>query len=78
MLYSVPAVSSPDSGLGRITRLPGGLQRSRVVWIREMPEADIKQVGDSGPTIDSIQVQEFESQAALKEWLTNNASAFVQ
>jgi hypothetical protein len=43
-----------------------------------MAEADIKQVGDTGPTIDSIQVQEFESQAALKEWLTNNAPAFVQ
>jgi hypothetical protein len=50
----------------------------RVVLVREMPEADIKQVGDSGPTIDSIQVAEFESQAALKEWLSKNAPAFVR
>lgn len=62
---------------GAINLTTGGLQRHRVVWIREMPEADIKQVGDTGPTIDSIQVEEFESQAALKEWLGKNAPAFV-
>jgi hypothetical protein len=43
-----------------------------------MSKEDIQQVGDSGPTIDSIQVQEFESQAALKEWLKQNAPAFVR
>jgi len=63
---------------GAINLTTGGLQRNRVVWIREMPEADIRQVGDSGPTIDSIQVQEFESQAALKEWLTEHAPGFVR
>jgi hypothetical protein len=62
---------------GAINLTTGGLQRSRVVWIREMSKEDIQKVGDSGPTIDSIQVQEFESQAALKEWLTKNAPAFV-
>ena len=34
------------------------------MWIREMSEEDIKSVGETGPTIDSIQVAEFESQAA--------------
>jgi hypothetical protein len=63
---------------GAINLTPGRLQRHRVVWIREMPEADIKQVGDTGPTIDRIQVEEFESQAALKEWLSKNAPAFVR
>jgi hypothetical protein len=43
-----------------------------------MSEEDIRQVGDSGPTIDSIQVGEFESQAALKEWLSQNAPAFMR
>jgi hypothetical protein len=62
---------------GAINLTTGGLQRNRVVWIREMPEADIKQVGDSGPTIDSIRVEEFESQAALREWLGKNAPAFL-
>ena len=32
-----------------------------------MSKTDIQQVGNSGPTIDSIQVAEFESQAALRE-----------
>jgi hypothetical protein len=62
---------------GAINLTSGGLQRRRVLWVREMSEEDIRQVGDSGPTIDSIQVVEFESQAALKEWLTNNAPAFL-
>lgn len=63
---------------GSINLTTGGLQRNRVVWIREMSKEDIQQVGDSGPTIDSIQVQEFETQAALKEWLTKNAPAFLR
>lgn len=42
-----------------------------------MAEADIKSVGDTGPTIDSIQIAEFESHADLKEWLGKNAPAFL-
>jgi hypothetical protein len=63
---------------GAINLTTGGLQRHRIVWIREMAEADIKQVGDTGPTIDSIEMAEFESQAALKEWLSEHAPAFAQ
>ena len=63
---------------GAINLTSGGLQRHRIVWIREMTEADIREVGESGPTIDSIQVMEFESHAALKEWLGKNAGAFLQ
>ena len=62
---------------GTINLTTGGLQRHRVMWIREMSEADIKTVGETGPTIDSIQVAEFETQAALKEWLGTNAPAFL-
>jgi hypothetical protein len=62
---------------GAINLTTGGLQRHRVVWIREMTEEEIKQVGETGPTIDSIEVAEFESQAALKEWLTEHAPAFL-
>ncbi|MBI3463500.1 MAG: hypothetical protein HY000_10645 [Planctomycetes bacterium] len=63
---------------GSINLTSGGLQRNRVVWIREMSKEDIQTVGDSGPTVDSIQVEGFESQAALKEWLTKNAPAFLR
>jgi hypothetical protein len=62
---------------GAINLTTGGLQRRRVLWIREMSEEEIRQVGDTAPTIDSIQVAEFESQDALKEWLSMNAPAFL-
>jgi hypothetical protein len=72
--------SSLDKPLsdGTINLTRGGLQRKRVLWVREMTEEEIQQVGDDGPTIDSIQVAEFESQAAIKEWLTQNAPAFMK
>lgn len=54
-----------------------GLQRHRVLWVREMSEAEIQEVGESGPTIDSIQVAEFASHDDLKAWLTENAAAFL-
>jgi hypothetical protein len=63
---------------GAINLTTGGLQRHRVVWIREMNEEDIQKVGESGPTIDSIQIEEFESQDALREWLKGHAPAFVR
>ena len=62
---------------GAINLTTAGLQRHRVLWIREMTEEEIRQVGETGPTIDSIEVAEFESQAALKEWLSKNAPAFL-
>jgi hypothetical protein len=45
--------------------------------IREMTKEDIRQVGETGPTIDSIEVAEFESHDALKQWLSEKASAFL-
>jgi len=42
-----------------------------------MSEKDIRQVGDEGPTIDSITVAEFGSHAELKEWLRQNAPGFL-
>ena len=62
---------------GYMNLTSGGLQRQRVVWIREMSEEDIKTVGETAPTIDSIKVAEFESHADLKAWLGKNAPAFV-
>ena len=63
---------------GAINLTHAGLQRHRVLWVREMSEEEIRQVGETGPTIDSIEVAEFESHAALKEWLSKNAPAFLE
>jgi hypothetical protein len=64
-----------DDGPINLTR--AGLARHRVVWLREMTPEETRQVGDSGPTIDSIEVAQFESQAALKAWLKAKAPAFL-
>src|SRR5438132_8505741 len=56
----------------------GGLQRHRVLWIREMGEEDIKNVGEKGPTIDRIEVAEFESHAGVKAWISKHAPAFLE
>ena len=63
---------------GAINLTHAGLQRHRVLWIREMSKEEIRQVGETGPTIDSIEVAEFESHDALKEWLSTKAPAFMR
>lgn len=60
-----------------IDLLHAGLQRHRVIWIREMNDEEKATIGESEPTIDSINVVEFESNAALKEWLGQTAPAFL-
>lgn len=54
-----------------------GLQRRRIAWMREMTEEEIRKIGESGPTIDSIQVLEFESNADLLKWLELHAPSFL-
>ena len=63
---------------GAINLTRGGLQRHRIMWVREMSEEEIRQVGETGPTIDSIEVAAFESHDALKEWISKKAPAFMQ
>jgi len=63
---------------GAINLTHAGLQRHRVLFIREMNDEEIRQVGETGPTIDSIEVAEFESHAELKEWLSKKAPAFLR
>lgn len=54
-----------------------GIQRQRLLWVREMTEEEIRRVGETEPTVDSIEVMEFESHAALKEWINQKAPAFT-
>jgi hypothetical protein len=49
-----------------------------MLWVREISEKDIRQVGDDGPTIDSITVAEFELRTVLKEWLAKVAPVFLR
>jgi hypothetical protein len=43
-----------------------------------MTPAEIREVEESGPTIDKIEVGEFETHEDLKEWLGKHATAFAQ
>ena len=43
-----------------------------------MTKEQIRQVGEKGPTIDSIELAEFESNEQLKEWLKQKAPGFVR
>ena len=61
---------------GGIDLIRAGLQRHRVLWVREMSEEDIRDTGENGPTIDSIAIAEFESHSELKKWLDDEASSF--
>jgi len=63
---------------GAINLTHAGLQRHRVLWLREMSEEEIRQVGETGPTIDRIEVAEFESHETLKEWVRNQAPSFLK
>jgi hypothetical protein len=63
---------------GAINLTNAGLQRHRVLWVREMTKEEIRQVGETGPTIDSIKIAEFESHTDLKAWLGINTPAFLE
>jgi hypothetical protein len=53
-----------------------GLQRQHVLWLREMTPAEIRDVGETGPTIDKIEVGECDSYASVKDWIKAKAPAF--
>lgn len=63
-----------DSGIDLIR---AGLQRHRILWIHELDDAEIQQTDDKEPTIDRVEIKEFESQNDLRNWLTQNAPAFL-
>jgi hypothetical protein len=62
---------------GSINLTNAGLQRHRVLWIREMSRDEIEHVGESGPTIDSIELGEFTTFEERQEWIKKNAPSFL-
>jgi hypothetical protein len=55
-----------------------GLQRNRITFIREMDEDELRKAGKDQPTIDRIEVGEFETVEEQREWLKKNAPAFLR
>lgn len=62
---------------GAINLTHAGLQRHRVLWIKEMTEEEVERVGETGPTIDSIEVGEFSTLEERREWIKNKAPVFL-
>src|SRR5262249_18730778 len=38
-----------------------GFQRHRIIWVREMDEEELRKAGQGQPTVDKIEVAEFDS-----------------
>jgi hypothetical protein len=55
-----------------------GLQRNRITYIREMDQAELKRVGRAEPTIDKIDIVEFQSVEEEREWMGKFARVFVR
>jgi hypothetical protein len=62
---------------GAINLTHAGLQRHRVLWIREMTKEEIRQVGETGPTVDKIEIAEFETNVEVKAWVGKHAPGFL-
>jgi hypothetical protein len=65
-------------GEGTVNLTDRGLQRHRILWVREMDEQELRRVGERGPTIDRIEVGEFESQEEAREWLKKVSPTFLR
>jgi hypothetical protein len=55
-----------------------GLQRHRISFVREMEEDELRRAGNKQPTIDKIEIAEFEDNESVKDWLTKHAPVFVR
>ncbi len=55
-----------------------GFQRHRILWVREMDEDELRTAGEGEPTIDGIEVEEFERSQDLRAWLQKEAPLFVR
>jgi hypothetical protein len=62
---------------GAINLTHAGLQRHRVLWMREMSKEEIERVGETGPTFDSVEIGEFTSHEQRHEWIKKRAPAFL-
>lgn len=65
-------------GQSQVNLTDRGLQRHRIVFVREMDEAELRQAREGEPTIDRIDIAEFETAEEQHEWLKTRAPVFVR
>jgi len=65
-------------GQAEVNLTDRGLQRHRILYVREMHEAELRRARQGEPTIDSIDIAEFESVEEQREWLSARAPVFLR
>lgn len=55
-----------------------GLQRHRILWVREMDEDELRRAQEGEPTVDRIDIGEFETVQQQREWLLARVPAFLR
>jgi hypothetical protein len=55
-----------------------GFQRHRILAVREMDEDELRAAGEGTPTIDRIDIAEFDSTEELRAWLAKAAPVFMR
>ncbi|HEV3188899.1 MAG TPA: hypothetical protein VGY54_00305 [Polyangiaceae bacterium] len=71
--------SNLDALVGQAMSLTDrGLARHRITFIREMEDEELRAAGKGEPTIDAIEVEEFERMEEQREWMQRVAPAFVR
>lgn len=62
---------------GAVNLTEWGLQRHRIVWVREMDEDELRRAGEGEPTVDAIDAATFDAHEKLREWVRQKAPAFL-
>lgn len=71
--------SNLDAPMGKAqVNLTEGLQRHRILWVAEMDQDQLRQVRPGEPSIDQIDIGEFETVEEQREWLKARAPAFLR
>lgn len=66
-------------GQSQVNLTDYGLQRHRILYMREMDEDELRKAHQRGePTIDGIDIAEFETTQEQREWLKARAAAFLR
>ncbi len=55
-----------------------GLQRHRILFVREMDQDELRHAGEAEPTVDGIEVAEFQTPEDQRAWLAKVAPAFMR
>jgi hypothetical protein len=65
-------------GPAQVNLTDRGLQRHRIVYVREMDQEEMRRARGGEPTIDRIDIAEFETAEEQRAWLQARAPVFLR